>query len=116
LQARNLGSSFTASGLRPGVLAPPTACGGRVNFTELLDIIGYREGEYLSISHQPVGGSFTPHRVVPYDPDTIMAAVIETAGGCQWFGVNPVNAALAISRADAAAAAISRAWPPCGAT
>ena len=39
-----------------------TATGG---FGDLLELLSYADGEYLSINHQPRGGNFTS-RVAPY--------------------------------------------------
>lgn len=66
-----------------------TATGG---FGDLLELLSYADGEYLSINHQPRGGNFTS-RVAPYAAG-LAANVLAAAEGVAadvWVGVNPTT-------------------------
>lgn len=65
-----------------------------MSFTDLLEMLAYTEGEYLSLNHQPPGGQFLS-QVVEFD-DTVQTRALSLAEGKNvWFGVNPVSNRLA---------------------
>lgn len=59
-----------------------------LNIESLLEILGYRGGEHLSICRRPVGGEFTPH-VTECNAVAVHVHAIDEAD--VWFGVNPVH-------------------------
>ncbi|ASR86812.1 DNA primase [Mycobacterium phage Findley] len=62
----------------------------RMKFSELLDMLGYTEGEYLSLCHQVPGHNFMAN-VVEFD-DRTPAKALRYVDDCDlWFGVNPTR-------------------------
>ncbi|AOZ64409.1 DNA primase [Mycobacterium phage Marcoliusprime] len=61
-----------------------------MKFSELLDMLGYTEGEYLSLCHQVPGHNFMAN-VVEFD-DRTPAKALRYVDDCDlWFGVNPTR-------------------------
>ncbi|AYN57245.1 DNA primase [Mycobacterium phage BoostSeason] len=61
-----------------------------MNFTELLDSLGYTEGEHLSLCHQVPGHNFMAN-VIEFD-DRAQAKALRYVDDCDlWFGVNPTR-------------------------
>ncbi|MGH3954461.1 MAG: DNA primase family protein [Mycobacterium sp.] len=61
-----------------------------MSFTDLLDTLGYDEGEHLSLNYQPPGGQFLS-QVVAFD-QTVQTRALSLADGQNvWFGVNPIG-------------------------
>lgn len=61
-----------------------------MNFTDLLDLLGYAEGENLSICHQRPGGQFQSD-VIAYGDDAEARSQAHAGTSDTWFGVNPVT-------------------------
>ena len=59
--------------------------------TDLLEILGYTEGEHLSLNYQRPGGAFRSE-VVEYSPEIEERAAAAAGDGHGWFGVNPTRA------------------------
>lgn len=61
-----------------------------MSLTDLLDTLGYTEGEHLSLNYQPPGGQFLS-QVVAFD-ETVQTRALSLADGQNvWFGVNPIG-------------------------
>src|SRR5262245_47958896 len=62
-----------------------------MNFTELLDLLGYAPGERLSLNCQAAGGGQFTSRVLDYDGPIESRALALSDGNNVWFGVNPIS-------------------------
>jgi hypothetical protein len=78
--------------MRPGVLAPPAAGGGGVNFTELLDRLGHTDDERVVITYSPTGGPLTIDIVRAADAPQHVDGLPD--GVNVWFNVNPTSVPL----------------------
>ncbi|ALF01436.1 DNA primase/helicase [Mycobacterium phage LilPharaoh] len=58
--------------------------------SDLLELLGYEPGEYLSLNYQRPGGKFCSE-VVEYGPDVEAKAMALADGANAWFGVNPTK-------------------------
>jgi hypothetical protein len=61
----------------------------RLTLDEILDILGWADGEYTAVCHQPVGGTFCSSVVGSVDASARVRSLPETAN--VWFSVNPTT-------------------------
>jgi hypothetical protein len=61
----------------------------KLTFGELIETLGFTDGEFVSICHQPVHGSFSSSVVKANSACAQVASLPERS--CTWFSVNPVE-------------------------
>lgn len=59
----------------------------RLNLDEVLDILGWVDGEHTAMCHRPVGGQFASSVVKSVDASSFLATLQDEE--CVWFSVNP---------------------------
>ena len=66
-----------------------TADGGNIRFDldDVLDCLGWADGEFTAVCHQPIGGAFTSSVVESVSVSARVKSLPEEA--CTWFSVNP---------------------------
>jgi hypothetical protein len=73
------------SSLGPGV----TGDQKRIILDELLDCLGWQDGEFTAVCHRPAGGIFTSAVVKSVDASATVRSL--PGGACIWFSVNPTG-------------------------
>jgi hypothetical protein len=63
--------------------------GERITFAELRETLGFTDGEFVSICHQPVDGSFSSSVVKANNACAQVQSLPERS--CTWFSINPVE-------------------------
>jgi hypothetical protein len=63
--------------------------GGHITFADLREMLGFADGEFVSICHQPVGGSFSSSVVKANNACAQVQSLPERS--CTWFSINPVE-------------------------
>jgi hypothetical protein len=62
---------------------------GRITFAELREMLGFTDGEFMSVCHQPVDGSFSSSVIKANNACAQVQSLPERS--CTWFSINPVE-------------------------